>query len=231
MVENPRGCWVESRTVLAKGNIEVAFATLRRQGRENEDVTLVSPHGSGAFVADGMGGCPGGALFASAAAHAGISALDRGLSANEAIKEASRAAASVEDDILLMHGGAAGLGLRFFEDGTVEYSSRGDVVAWSVSNGVLSEISKPQSRGFRLLDYLGKVRCSHLEAGTGEFQLDQGSMLIVMTDGAWRFVSKEELAASVSASNSSERSALEIMEQAIFRMTPDDASVLVCRLI
>ncbi len=229
-MENPRGCWVESQTISVQNNFEVAYATLRRKGAENEDITLASKDGSGVFVVDGMGGCRAGALFASAAAHVGVSALGRGLSASRAIEEASKAAASVEEHVLGEHGGAAGLGLRFLEDGIIEYSSRGDVVAWAVSNGRVTELLKPHCKGFRLTDYLGNSKGVQDKFASGYLQLDNDSTLIVMTDGAWRYVSPKELTSVVEQNDSLESSILEIMNQALLRMTPDDASVLACRL-
>lgn len=194
-IQNPQDIWIETSEHTSKrenGRFRIETAKLKRGDRESEGVALVSDQGTSAMVTDGISGCQNGSLFAIAAAHAGVEAMDSGSTAREAIAIASKISRNIECYVTRQHGGAAGAAIKIADDGTIEWSCRGDVALWKMGAHGLSQVSAPHCLGDDLTNYLGKRRRpdSH---GTVKME-SPADVLLVASGGVWKYVDAEALA-------------------------------------
>lgn len=226
MTDNPKTIWIESQRHDGPHS-EMASATLRRYAHENEDVVLRSSSGRGCMVVDGMSGYENGALYAAVAAYAGLACLERGEGSRRAIDAASRAsrAASL---VLRWHGGSAGVAVEQLGK-VIEWSCKGDVAVFLLSDGAASMLSRPHCYGDVLTDYIGsEVRAS--KGDSGSIVLEQGQLVLIATDGVWKYLTPEQMGKAIQGEDLEER-AVNLVQAAIDRMTPDDATVVLIRAI
>lgn len=204
------------------GGFEVVAATLRGARREvNEDRVRVC--GRGFCVFDGIGGCGAGEVFAELAANRVRRGLLTGEDPEEALGEASRDLASLGREVLGFPGGATGCACAL-AGGGCRLAAMGDVRAFLVGPGGVEEVcgARPGAGD----EYLGDGRSVPRTWRAGCLG---ARVLLVCSDGLWRFVGAREVAEAVRDARSLGEGAARLVGLARSCASPDDVSVALCR--
>lgn len=206
------------------GGFEVAAATQRGARSEvNEDRIRVC--GWGFCVFDGIGGCGAGEVFAELAANTVCRGLLRGKDPEGALGEASRDLASLGREVLGFPGGATGCACAL-SGGSCRLAAMGDVRAFLVGREGVEEVCGAQAGTGG--EYLGDGR-----SAPRVWRMSVGCLgtrvLLVCSDGLWRFVGAREVAEAVRGSCSLGEGAACLVDLARSCASPDDVSVALCR--
>ena len=150
------------------------------KGQVNEDYVAL---GSTSFcIADGMGGCEFGAVFARLVGEVSVASMENGCTALEASRAAMAKAALLRKDCRLGKGGAAFFAGRV-HDGRLEAAWAGDVVAYRLENDVLIPLNAPQRAQ---CGGLGNHAGNHDAAASTLFEpVSPATKILVCTDGVW----------------------------------------------
>lgn len=214
----------EARTMRTQG-FEMAFATLRGSRRKvNQDRARLCEQGL--CVIDGMGGGEAGEVFAELAANRVERSLALGEGPENSLAGASTDLSTLRREVLRAPGGATGCVCTFDEGGSCQIAALGDVRAFLVGENDVEEVCGlgGSSRG-----YLGDGRscvpraCALAEKGLGS------RVLLVCSDGFWRYVTAREVVRIVSAAPSLEAAAVRLAGLARSCASPDDVTVALCR--
>ena len=214
----------EARTMRARG-FEMAFATRRGSRRKvNQDRARLCERGL--CVIDGMGGGEAGEVFAELAANRVERSLALGEGPEASLVEASADLATLRRAVLRAPGGAMGCVCAFDEGGSCQLAALGDVRAFLVGEDDVEEVCElgASSRG-----YLGDGRsCAPRACSLAEKCLGS-RVLLVCSDGFWRYVTARELMRIVRAAPSLEVAAVHLVGLARSCASPDDVTVALCR--
>lgn len=203
----------------------MAFATRRGSRRKvNQDRARLCERGL--CVIDGMGGGEAGEVFAELAANRVERSLALGERPEASLVEASADLAMLRREVLGAPGGATGCVCAFVEGGSCQLAALGDVRAFLVGKDDVEEVCElgGSSRG-----YLGDGRsCAPRSCALAEKCLGS-RVLLVCSDGFWRYVTARELMRIVHASPSLEDAAVCLVGLARSCASPDDVTVALCR--
>lgn len=218
---------LEVRGLRSRG-FELAGATCRGAARRvNEDRVRVCERGL--CVIDGIGGLGTGEVFAELAANRVERLLTRGEGPEGALAGASLDLAALRREVLRSPGGATGCACALGEDGTCRLATLGDVRAFLVGEDCVEEVCRGTTgAGAGPGGYLGDGRVLPRACPLGEKHLD-GRVLLVCSDGFWRFVTARELAEVVRAAPSLTGAAERLVRLARSCASPDDVTVALCR--
>lgn len=213
---------LEVRGLNARG-FELAGATCRGAARPvNEDRVRVCERGL--CVIDGIGGLGTGEVFAELAANRVQQLLVRGEGPDQALREASRDLAELGRHVLREGGGAMGCACGIGQDGSCTLAALGDVRAFLVGEDGAEEVCGGHGASGYLGDGGGVPRTCLL----AEKNLDS-KVLLICSDGFWRFVTARDLADVVSDAPSLEEAAESLVRLARSCASPDDVTVALCR--
>lgn len=208
------------------GGLEVAGATCAGTASKlNEDRLRI--FSKGFCVIDGMGSGCDGEVFAELAANRVQSLLERGSGASRALAEADRSLAGLRRWVLGNRGGAMGCACSFGDGGGVAVACLGDVRAFLVGREV-REVFCPASISVRG-GYLGTGdACAFRERMLVRQEL-LSHVLLVCSDGFWRFVGVKDLTRTIWSSPSLEHVACELVRLAQSCASSDDITIALCR--
>lgn len=205
------------------GGFDVAAATLCGVSREiNEDRVCVC--GRGFCVFDGIGGLGAGEVFAELAANRVRRGLLSGRGPAQALAGASRDLASLGREVLRSPGGATGC-VCAPGAGGIRFAALGDVRAFLVGPEGVEEVCRDEPGGAGA--YLGDGRSAPRVSFIGEGCLDS-HVLLVCSDGFWRFAAARELAEVVRGSATLADAAMRLVGLARSCASPDDVTVALC---
>lgn len=203
---------------------ELAGATCRGAARTiNEDRMRVCEHGL--CVIDGIGGLGTGEVFADLAANRVQRRLARGEGPDEALRRAGLEIAELGRRVLHAPGGAMGCACALGEGGGCVVAALGDVRAFLVGEDGVEEVCRGE---LDAKDYLGDGRGVPRTCPLTEKSL-AARVLLVCSDGLWRYVALREIAGVVRDAPSLKRAATRLVRLARRCASPDDVTVALCR--
>lgn len=224
--------YVESRFIESNYRFELAVATLRSPEFENDSVVSVSDEGYGAMMCEGIGDSKHSGLFASAAAYAGLCAIDRGLGARDALKSASDASRNVNVHIAQQCGGASGCAIALIQNG-IEWAASGNIGVFLVYGGKVRMLSTPaETFGDSLTSYLGQASLGAMPIDSGYVSIPQpDGVFAVATDAISEELGKARISDCFAEFDDLESMAVSIIRKLIDRGSEKEASILLVRPI
>lgn len=219
------GAPLASQGCVARG-FEVAGASCAGIGHGlNEDRFRIFP--GGFCVIDGIGRGKDGEVFAELAANRVQALLEGGASASRALVEADRSLADLRRWVLGSGGGAMGCACGTGSKGGLSVACLGDVRAFLVG-GEVCEVCRAESptcdRG-----YLGAQE----PRLPNERELTRSELfsrvLMVCSDGFWRFAGAADLVRTLEKASSLESAACRLVRLAQGCASTDDITVVLCR--
>lgn len=214
---------LEVRGLSAQG-FELAGATCRGAARAvNEDRVRVCERGL--CVIDGVGGLGTGEVFAELAANRVQRLLVRGKGPDWALREASCDLAELRRYVLREGGGAMGCACEIGQDGSCTLAALGDVRAFLVGEDGAEEVC---GGALGASGYLGDGRGVPRTCLLAEKHLNS-KVLLICSDGLWRFVTGRDLVDVVRDASSLEEAAERLVRLARSCASPDDVTVALCR--
>ena len=151
----------------------------------NEDRCRVARGRIAGCVCDGMGGHPGGGLFAECVSWDVVRMLEEGMGPAEALAQAGEHSRALARTFELSEGGAVAACAACDERGAIRIARVGDAHAVIAEpGGPLRNVFEPSPRDFRSgkIAYLGP-RQAHPAIDEVEVTISAGSALLIMTDG------------------------------------------------
>lgn len=224
--------YVESRLIDSNSSYELAVASLRNPERDNSSLVSVSDEGYGAMVCEDIGDSKHSGLFASAAAYAGLVAIDRGCGAREALRAAADASQNVNAHIAHQSGGASGCAIAIIQHG-VEWASQGNVGVFLIGEEGIRMLSTPaEPLGDALTSYLGKMSLGNVPIDSGYVSIpkDKG-VFVIATRAIWERLGKSQILSCFDEKKDLEETAVSIIRLLIDSGETDGASILLARPI
>ena len=218
------GTGTELRACRARG-FEVAGASCQGARRPlNEDRFRLGREGF--CLMDGVGGGEAGEVFAELAANRVQRLIERGADPAEALREAGDDLRALRGEVLHAFGGAMGCACSFGGDGGCVIALLGDVRAFLVGKEGIEEVCQAPLRGGRYLGDggLGRPRARRIAPACLASRV-----LLVCSDGLWRYVSVREVAETVLGMPSLDAAAERLVALARQCASPDDVTVTLCR--
>ncbi|MGN0261780.1 MAG: hypothetical protein ACI4B9_02910 [Eggerthellaceae bacterium] len=224
--------YVESRLIESNCRFELALASLRSPELDNDSVVSVSDNGYGAMICEGIGDSKHSGLFASAAAYAGLCAIDSGLGARDALKAASEASRNVNVHIAQRCGGASGCAIALMQNG-IEWAAQGNIGVFLIYGGKVRMLSTPaESYGDSLTSYLGQASlgATPIDSGYVSIPLPEG-VLAIATGVVSKELGKHRISTCFEETDDLESMAVSILRKLIDLGLEKEASVLLARPI
>lgn len=224
--------YVESRLIESNCRFELAVATLRSPEFGNNSVVSVSDEGYGAMMCTEVGDSKHSGLFASAAAYAGLCAIDRGLGARDALKSASDASRNVNVHIAQRCGGASGCAITLIQNG-IEWAVSGNIGVFLAYGGKVRMLSTPaEAYGDSLTSYLGQASLGATPIDSGYVSIPQpDGVFVVATDAISEQLGKSNISDGFAKAGDLESMAVSILRKLIDWGLEKEASILLARPI
>ena len=205
----------------------------------NEDRCRFAKDGAGGVVVDGMGGHPGGALFAECLSWQIARLLEHGVEPADALRAAGEKAHELAGIMGIASGGAVAACATLGNDGAARLARVGD--ARALVAGQDGSLCDPLAA---CRDRRGPLSCTHLGPGQhhplivgARVRVPVGGAVLLLSDGAALYPPREALTRAVAAAcagagangpdEAAERAARDIVRAAQAHGSPDDATALV----
>lgn len=200
--------------------------------RENQDRYRLSD--TGIVLCDGIGGAEAGEVFAEASCWRCDKLLSTSLGANEIIADANEKAVAI-GTVIGSRGGSSACVAKFRQDGSVDISSRGDILAIRLSGQKASIVNRPDySAECKLEAYLGDGRNADMASQRYcALPLDRvDECFIFVSDGVWKSLSLDEMADTWDASSGD----IKVMASSLVKLAGrhgslDDRTAVVCKRV